>query len=92
MEFLAQHAAEGCFQRFVAQQVADAIVPAEQAEHYAALREKRRASTITAPEQATLDQLSQEVDLLTVRKAYAAVLLKWRGHRLPALAELEAQP
>jgi hypothetical protein len=68
------------------------MFPAEQSEHYAALREKRRASTITAPDQATLDQLSQEVDLLTVRKAYAAVLLKWRGHRLPALAELEAQP
>ena len=90
MEFLAQHATQGCFQRFVAQQVADAIVPAEQSEHYAALCEKRRAGTITAPEQAILDQLSQEADLLTLRKAYAAVLLKWRGHRLPTLAEMEA--
>ena len=74
------------------QQVANATFPAEQAEHYAALREKRRASTITAPEQATLDHLAQAADLLTLRKAYAAVLLKWRGHRLPTLAELEAQP
>jgi hypothetical protein len=25
------------------------------------------------------------------RKAYAAVLLKWRGERIPTLAELETQ-
>ena len=74
------------------QQEAGATFPAEQYEQYAALREKRRARTITAPEQATLAHLAQEADLLTLRKAYAAVLLKWRGHRLPTLAELEAQP
>ena len=42
--------------------------------------------------QRTIDRLAQEADLLALRKAYAAVLLKWRGHRLPSLAELEAQP
>ena len=26
-----------------------------------------------------------------LRKAYAAVLLKWRGHKLPTLAALSAQ-
>ncbi len=62
-----------------------------QAEQFATLREKRRAGTLTVAEQATIDRLAQEVDLLTLRKAYAAVLLKWRGYRLPTLAELEGQ-
>ena len=66
------------------QQVADARLPEEQYERYTALRAKRRAGTITQIEQAALDQLSQEADLLTLRKAYAAVLLKWREHQLPA--------
>jgi hypothetical protein len=35
--------------------------------------------------------LRQKADQLMLRKAYAYVLLKWRGHRLPTLAELEAQ-
>lgn len=63
-----------------------------QYDRFADLREKRRAGIITAVEQALLDQLVQEADLLALRKAYAAVLLKWRGHRLPTLSELEAQP
>jgi hypothetical protein len=29
-----------------------------------------------------------EADRLMFRKAYAAVLLKWRGERIPTLAEL----
>lgn len=74
------------------QQVADARLPEEQYERYTALREKRRAGTISETEEAALDQLSHEADVLTLRKAYAAVLLKWRGHQLPTLAEIEAQP
>ena len=58
------------------QQVADARVPREQYERYSALREKRHTGTITETEDAALEQLSQEADLLTLRKAYAAVLLK----------------
>ena len=57
---------------------------------FAGLREKRRAGTITETEQTALDQLTQEADLLTLRKAYAAVLLKWRGYKLPSLATLES--
>jgi hypothetical protein len=61
-------------------------------EQFIELRAKRRAGTIAPDEQVTLDHLTQEANLLTLRKAYAAVLLKWRGHRLPNLADLEAQP
>lgn len=72
------------------EQVADSTMPDEQAARLADLREQRRAGRITAVEQHLLDALLQEADLLTLRKAYAAVLLKWRGHALPSLAELES--
>jgi hypothetical protein len=55
------------------------------------LRERRRINTLTTDEQAILDQLTQESELLALRKAYAAVLLKWRGHQIPSLADLEAR-
>jgi hypothetical protein len=53
-------------------------MPEDQFERLSELREKRHAGTPTEGEQAELDQLLQEADLLTLRKAYAAVLLKWR--------------
>jgi hypothetical protein len=73
-------------------QIVRSTLPEAQTEQFDELRERRRAGTITANQQATLDRLTQEADLLALRKAYAAVLLKWRGHRLPTLAQLEAQP
>lgn len=36
-----------------------------------------------------LIRLRGEADRLMYRKAYAALLLKWRGERIPTLAELE---
>ena len=72
-------------------EVARSTFPEEQYEQLALLREKQHADTITVTEQAVLDQLSRAADLLTLRKAYASVLLKWRGYRLPTLPELEAQ-
>jgi hypothetical protein len=35
--------------------------------------------------------LQKQADLVMLRKARAAVLLRFRGHRLPTLAELQAQ-
>lgn len=43
------------------------------------LRERRNDGVITPAEQAELDRLMQSADTLTLQKAYAAVLLKWRG-------------
>lgn len=43
-----------------------------------ALRERRAAGDITSDEQADLERLLQAADTLTLQKAYAAVLLKWR--------------
>lgn len=59
-------------------------------EQYEELRERRRTGVITEPEQQALTVMTQEADLLMLRKAYAAVLLKWRGQPLPTLAELES--
>ncbi|SRR6266540_1776055 len=67
-------------------------MPEVEYEQFTELRAKHRAGTIAPDEQATLDRLTQDADLRTLRKAYAAVLLKWRGHRLPTLADFEAQP
>lgn len=73
-------------------QVVRSRFPDDQYHQFMELREKRRAGSMTKAEQVLLDQLTGEADLLTLRKAYAAVLLKWRGHRLPSLVELESEP
>jgi hypothetical protein len=59
-------------------------------DQYEELRERQRANVITPTEQQTLEAMAEEADLLTVRKAYAAVLLKWRGQPVPRLVSLEA--
>ena len=69
-------------------QVMRVAFPDDHYEQLVELRERRRTGTLLPDEQATLDRLIQEADLLTLRKAYAAVLLKRRGHRLPNLADL----
>lgn len=72
-------------------QVARGTVSPERQEQHRLLLEKNRLGTIAESERETLVQLRREADQLMLRKAYAYVLLKWRGHRLPTLAELEAQ-
>jgi hypothetical protein len=72
-------------------QVARGEISPERRKQHSLLLEKNSLGTISEPEQATLARLRQEADQLMLRKAYAYVLLKWRGHRLPTLAELETQ-
>lgn len=45
---------------------------------------------LTEQETTELDSFSKTARLLMFRKAYAALLLKWRGERIPTLAELDA--
>jgi hypothetical protein len=71
-------------------QVIRGTFPDDHYEQLVELRERYRAGTLLPDEQAFFDRLMQEADLLTLRKAYAAVLLKWRGHRLPSLADLSS--
>jgi predicted DNA-binding protein len=70
--------------------VAQGAWGSEQSARYTALLEKERAGAITSAEQGTLEGLYQEANCHMLRKAYANALLKWRGHQLPTLAELEA--
>lgn len=61
-----------------------ATFPEARHAQFAALRGQARDERLDPADQATLDRLAAEADLLTLRKAYAAVLLKWRGVRLPS--------
>jgi hypothetical protein len=72
-------------------QIARSEISPEQQEQHSLLLEKNRSGIITEAEREVLVQLRQEADQLMLRKAYAYVLLRWRGYRLPTLAELEAQ-
>jgi hypothetical protein len=61
----------------------------DKAELYEQLLSKNRQGQLGENEQQTLDILREEADLLMLRRAYAAALLKWRGHRVSALADMQ---
>ncbi|MFQ5796953.1 MAG: hypothetical protein ACE5JP_18190 [Candidatus Bipolaricaulia bacterium] len=52
---------------------------------YEALLDRKKMRPLTPEEETRLDTLRREADVLMFRRGYAAVLLKRRGHRLPAL-------
>ena len=68
--------------------LARSTASAEQQALQRQLLDKNGAGTITEAERRLLAQLGHTADQRMVRKAYAYVLLKWRGHRLPTLDEL----
>lgn len=53
------------------------------------LLRKNSQGELTASERKTLAELRSSTNLVMLRKAYAFLLLRWRGHRIPSLAELE---
>jgi hypothetical protein len=72
-------------------QVAQSVVSPDQQAQLSHLLEKNKVAPLTTTEEAELTTLQTQADQLMLRKAYAFVLLRWRGHRLPGLAELEAR-
>jgi len=50
---------------------------------------KNSAGILTTSERKALAALRSSADLVMLRKAYAFLLLKWRAHRIPSLADLE---
>ncbi|WP_413172463.1 hypothetical protein [Anabaena azotica] len=52
-------------------------------EEYNTLLEKNSSGTLTETERLNLISLRHESDLFMLRKAPAAVLLRWRGYSLP---------
>ena len=63
-------------------------VPAKVQRQISQLLQQQETSALSAADQQELDELQEQADLVMLRKARAAVLLRFRGHRLPTLAEL----
>jgi len=73
-------------------QVMKEKVPSETQAALSDLLERRQRDPLTSltnAEQERLASLQQQADLVMLRKARAAVLLRFRGKRLPTLAELD---
>jgi len=69
-------------------QVMVSKVPTAQQRELDRLLRKNQAGTLTEQERQKLDRLQREADRVMLRKARVAVLLRFRGHRLPTLEEL----
>ena len=56
--------------------------------HYTELLDKNANGALSDSEQAELAGLRTEADRFMLRKAHAAVILRWRGHQLPPAQRL----
>ncbi|HFE67650.1 MAG TPA: hypothetical protein ENJ93_10350 [Chloroflexi bacterium] len=70
------------------QQEVQRVFPPERWRRYETLLEKKRETGLTEAERDELVALRREADVLTLRKGYAAVLLKRRGYHVPAPEQL----
>jgi hypothetical protein len=50
---------------------------------------KNAAGSLTVGERKKLNALGDEARQLTLKKAHAYLLLKWRGHTIPSSEEIE---
>lgn len=64
-------------------------VTAEDQRRFRQLLEKSKSGALIEHEQQTLSELRVSVDRVMFKKAYAFLLLKWRGYQIPTLSELE---
>src|ERR1700687_4799953 len=62
--------------------IARSQLPAEHQRRLMRLLRKLESGGLTDREQQSLTQLREEADRLTLRKSYAYLLLKYRGHRI----------
>ncbi len=69
-------------------QVISETVPSALQRELSTLLERRQSSELSDIEQQRLATLQRQADLVMLRKARAAVLLRFRGKRIPTLAEL----
>lgn len=72
-------------------QVILSTVPAQHAQVLCELLIQQQFSALSVAGQAELDELLHEADLLLLRKARAALLLRLRGNLVPSLKELREQ-
>jgi hypothetical protein len=59
---------------------------------YDTLLAANAAGDLDGPAQQELRALRDEADRLMFRRAYAALILKWRGHRLPDPVTMQRRP
>ena len=71
----------------VLRDIANRDLADDKSTYYEQLLVKNGQGTLNEKEQRSLDTLREEADLLMLRRAYAAALLKWRGHPLSNLAD-----
>jgi hypothetical protein len=67
-------------------------VPEDQQEELEELLHRNQAGTAFGEERDRLLVLQHEADRVMLRKARAAVLLRFRGRRVPTLAEMRREP
>jgi hypothetical protein len=70
--------------------IAQYSVAPEQHDPHVRLLEKNQDGLLTPTERQELTNLRRAADELMLRKAYAWSILRWRGHRVPALRDLVA--
>jgi hypothetical protein len=68
--------------------IAQTIVSPAQQHHHEQLLAKNASSDLSDTEQQELTDLRSTLDQLTLFKAYAWALLRWRGHRIPSLSDI----
>ncbi len=69
-------------------EVAQSQLSLDQQDLYEALLQKNSEGNIIAAEEEILHALGQQARRLTLKKAHAYMLLKWRGHTIPSPEEL----
>lgn len=70
-------------------EVAESRLSPGQQREYSRLLTKNSAGSITPGERRKLETLGEEARRLTLTKAHAYLLLKWRGLKIPSLQDLE---
>jgi hypothetical protein len=70
-------------------QVAQSTMSKDKLRKWKHLMEKNTNGVLTQEEQCRLNAFVTEADRITLRKAHAYALLKWRGYRLPTLEEMQ---
>lgn len=68
--------------------IAQSQITLEQQQRHVELLEKNSYCELTPVERQELSELRVAADRLMLQKAYAWSVLRWRGHRVPALHEL----
>lgn len=71
-------------------EVAESQLPPSQQRTYSRLLGKNADGTISARETEALATLGEEARRLTLKKAHAYRLLKWRGAQMPSRQQLES--